>query len=317
MAIHIIKTGMQLSVQDRGRLGYRRYGVPVGGCMDTYSAQMANVLCGNVLDAAVLEIVMHGGKLCSDSTHLISFTGAGAEVFINNNIVPFYRPIMITPGAVIEFKFSANGCRIYMAIAGGVDTPELMGSKSFSTLLDMQVLTQGSILYTGAQSDLAVKMMQQAGSIASWGFIQPASENDDIRFIQGPEYALLTDASRQLLAQEFFDVTIHSNRMGYRLKGPTLETKEPVQLISTAVMPGTIQLTPEGNPLLLMADAQTTGGYPRIAQIIDADVSKCAQKRPGDKIRFKEVSMDTAIAEYKKMNRFISDLQKTIRLNFS
>lgn len=316
MAIHIIKTGLQLSVQDMGRLGSRRFGVPIGGSMDMQAAQIANILCGNELNAAVLEVVLHGAKLCADATHLISFTGSGARVFINEEEVALYRPIKVAPGTIIDFKYHSEGCRMYMAIAGGFETPMIMGSRSFSSVLDMQPLEIGSKLHTSHISALAQKLMNHSNGVASWGS-KYSSDKSAIRFIAGPEWEMLNDGSKELWVENKFEVKVRSNRMGYRLKGPALETIEPVQMISTAVMPGTVQLTPEGDPLLLMADAQTTGGYPRIAQVIEADLSKCAQKRPGDIIQFEKVTLEIALQEFETMKRFISDLQKSVRINFS
>lgn len=316
MAIHIIKTGLMLSIQDMGRMRYRRFGVPVGGCMDRFAARIANVLCGNNEEDAVLEIVLHGARLCTDATHFICFTGAGARVYINDDEVPLYRPILVSAGSVIDLRYASSGCRIYMAVAGGIDAERVMGSRSYASVLSMPALTKGSMLNIGQCSRLSEKLMSTVDGVATWG-ANPTLYRRTVRCLPGMEWDRLSKQSKSFFKDVTCMVSRQANRMGYILMGAVLELNEPVEMISTAVMPGTIQLTPNGSLIVLMADAQTTGGYPRIAQVIDADLPHLAQRRPEDRILFELVDIAEAKEAYQFKNRYIHDLQQTIALNFS
>jgi antagonist of KipI len=319
MAIYVIHTGIQASVQDMGRKGYRRFGVPVGGCMDKQAARIANVLCGNPPETAVLELVLHGAKLCTDQGHLLCFTGGGAEVFVNDFPVPTYRPVWVAPGSEVAFRYHAEGCRLYMAVAGGLDTTLVLGSKSHSDVLGMNRLATGSCLQVGSPGDVSQAIALQAAhhpkGMASFAFRPPAF-GFAVRFLKGAEWSCFSQDALDHWASGLFRITPASNRMGYRLEGEPLQTKSSVHMLSTSVMPGTVQVTPDGTALLLMADAQTTGGYPRIAQVIDADLSICAQLRLGSDIRFIEICLEEAIALSLVQKRFIHDLESSVRINF-
>lgn len=300
-------------------MGYRRYGVPIGGAIDKPAAMTANVLCGNQPNAAVLEIVMHGAKLCVDHAHVVAFTGAGAKVFINDKEVPLYRALHVPIGAVIRFEYSLVGCRIYMAIAGGINTKELMGSKSYASVLHMPALTGGSKLSVGTASRLSENILASLGNglaVASWGALAP-KQSKTIRCLPGMEWDWLDDLSKRLFVDTYYMVSSKANRMGYMLNGAVLKAERTEQLISTAVMPGTVQLTPNGTPIVLMADAQTTGGYPRIAQVIEADLPILAQCRPDSIMQFKMVTIQEAIEASGALKQYISDLQQSINLQFA
>lgn len=319
MAIHIIKTGLQMMVQDMGRKGYRKYGVPISGCMDKTAAQVANILCGNALSDAVLEIVMYGAKVCTDRMHLLAFTGSGATVFINDTEVPLYRPILVPAGAVIDLRYASKGCRIYLAVAGGFDTPMFMGSRSFTSVLSMPELISGTILPTGDGTILSTKIIASLGSglsIASWGANPPICKRT-IRCLPGMEWDLLDDLSKRLWEEVRYMVSNRSNRMGYILMGAKLNMQSPATMISSAVMPGTIQLTPNGSLIILMSDAQTTGGYPRIAQVIETDLPVLAQCRRDTVIKFQMIGIEEAVEAYRFMDQYISELQQAIRLQFT
>lgn len=318
MAIHVIRTGLLLSVQDMGRKGFRRFGVPVGGCMDKQAARVANVLCGNPPEAAVLEIVLHGAKLCTDKDQLVCFAGAGAAVYVNNVCVPTYRPVWLTAGSEIDFRIHPEGCHMYMAVAGGFETPLVMGSRSQAAVLGMDRLKSGTCLPVGLPGEvsdtLARRIVREPGGVAPFG-VQAPPQQEIVRFLRGPEWGWFTKEATEHWRAHSFRISAASNRMGFRLSGTPLFTEHPVHMLSTSVMPGTVQVTPDGTPLLLMADAQTTGGYPRIAQVIEADLAVCAQLRPGADLRFREVGMEEALEALLVQNRFIHDLEVSVRIN--
>jgi len=286
--------------------------------MDKQAARVANVLCGNPPEAAVLEIVLHGAKLCTDQDHLVCFAGAGAAVYVNDVFVPTYRPVWMTAGSEIELRQHPEGCRLYMAVAGAFDTPLVMGSRSHAEVLGMDHLKSGSCLPVGPPSEisdtLAKTIARAPGGVAPFG-VQAPPQQDIVRFLRGPEWGWFTKEATDHWRAHSFRISAASNRMGFRLSGTPLFTKHPVHMLSTSVMPGTVQVTPDGTPLLLMADAQTTGGYPRIAQVIDADLAICAQLRPGADIRFREVGLEEALQAFLVQNRFIHDLQLSVSIN--
>ncbi len=319
MGIKIIKPGMYCSLQDRGRYGHRRYGVPVSGSMDQYAATVANLLTGNSRNEAVLEITLHGLQVIFTEDSLVAFCGGGSKPYCGNLALGMNKAIWIPKNSAIDFRYSNDGCRLYMGIAGGWTMTPVMGSRSFYVQAGAgRVLKPNDVLYGGLPSRRAVKMVEQLDtsviSMASWGYGETAFPTGvgAIRVTRGQEWPMFTEASKENWKRSCYLVTQSSNRMGYRLSGGPLLLTQQKEMISTAVSMGTVQVTPDGNPLILMADAQTTGGYPRIAQVIEADFSLCAQKRPGDKITFSEVLPHMAEALYIEREEQLARIEKTI-----
>jgi antagonist of KipI len=235
-----------------------------------------------------------------------------------------HRAIFVPKHTVIDLRYTDKGCRLYMAVAGGIDTPIVMGSRStYEPVEAGSRLAAGGQLPIGARSDISERIIGKMGikgvTVAKWGAVELLEEMDTdcIRVLRGDEWSQFSEPSRKKWLSGYFQITQASDRMGYTLSGETLSLTDRKEMISTAVSTGTVQVVPNGSPLLLMADAQTTGGYPRIAQVIDTDISTCAQKRPGDKIRFREVS--EAVAQELYLNRIEERkrLEKTIRVKFS
>ena len=304
MSIIIIKPGFQTTIQDLGRMGFKRTGVPESGCMDRFSARIANILCGNNENDAVLEMVLHGVELLTLKPLLVVFSGGGAQPVINNQIIPLNRPVYVPSNSTILTVPSADGMCLYMAIAGGFNLPSTMGSRS--TYLPAGAGTKfsgGNVLNAGLSSNLSKtickKILTHENSIAvaKWGFISNSlsTNNTSIKIIKGEEWDKFSEEAYYNFLNESYCIKPQSNRMGYRLNGKALTLIENFEMISTAVTRGTIQVTPDGNPLILMADAQTTGGYPRIGQVIETDIDKLAQIRAGKCIFFELISLDSAI----------------------
>jgi antagonist of KipI len=340
MAVTIIKTGMQCSVQDLGRYGNQRYGVPISGAMDRHAASVANLLVGNRKELAVLEFVIHGAVIRFDDDALIAFSGSGAVPFATTlqkstlgestlqkgmeAQLPVHKAIYVPKNTIVELQYSDKGCRMYMAVAGGIDVPEVMGSRS--TYLPAgagEKISAGSNLEVGAMSDVSINMMRSLTRefvvVAKWGAIELIEEagSDYIRFLKGAEWEQFTKVSQDNWLNDWFTVSNASDRMGIKLEGGQLARVNSGEMISTAVTQGTVQVIPDGSPLILMADAQTTGGYPRIAQIINADLHILAQKRPGDKIRFRAVSPLVAEELYISMQEELKRLERNIKTKFS
>ncbi len=318
MSIRIHKTGILSLLQDRGRNGYRRYGVPASGCMDQHAAAVANLLAGNDRDRAVMEITLHGLQVEFMDDSLVAFAGSGSRPFIGTKPLDLHKAIWIPKNSVIDFRYHPSGCRLYMAIAGGWMADVVMNSRScFPAAGAGGIIAAGDLIYGGQPTQRAIRIVEQMDtaiiSMAGWGYGVKEYATDIVRVIKGPEWDKFTSDSHHNFTHSRFTVTNASNRMGYRLSGNALQLKHHREMISTAVMMGTVQVTPDGNPLILMADAQTMGGYPRIASVIDVDFSILAQKRPADKISFSVVDPDIAESFYINNEEQLSRLEKTIQ----
>jgi antagonist of KipI len=328
MAIRVIKPGAYTTVQDTGRYGYQRYGVPVGGSMDRFAGALANILCGNPWDAALLEISFHGTRLFFDEDHLVAFTGGGARAFTDEGAeLPMNRAIFIPQFSVIDTRYHPEGSRLYMALAGGIDVTNVMNSRSSypPAGVDHQ-LRDKEIYRTLPVSAWAGKVMAELGgrkvSAAKWGPADPMISYGagEVRAMKGPEWERFGSARLSGFFAGSFGISRDSDRMGYRLDSlPGTESPaltEPYEMISTAVTKGTVQVVPGGELMVLMSDAQTTGGYPRIAQVIAADLPLLAQKKPGDTIVFREVSAGKAEELYLTQIRDLLRLEKNCKAKY-
>jgi antagonist of KipI len=230
---------------------------------------------------------------------------------------------MVPKGSIVELGYSDTGCRTYMAIAGGIESPYILSSRSMYKGLGQEKLMAGQELNTGMPGERSRGMMKQMPAsvlgVAKWGSIELLEHHDTdlIRVTRGPEWHLFSPGSRRTWLNSHYKISNSSDRMGILLEGEALSVSEKEEMISTAVCTGTVQVIPDGSPLVLMADAQTTGGYPRIAQVIEADISLLAQKRPGDSIRFREVSNLVAEELYINRRKELEGLERSLKVKFS
>ncbi|VBB09805.1 allophanate hydrolase subunit 2 [Lucifera butyrica] len=329
MSLTVVRPGLLTTIQDLGRTGYQKYGVIVGGGMDSYSLRLANLLVGNEEGEAALEITLTGPMLKIEGDVLMAITGGDLSPTVAGEPVPMGRPVYLKQGTVLQFGACRTGCRSYLAVAGGYTVPEVMGSKS--TYLRAGIggfrgrpLQPGDMLATNPTPAASVRFMKRLAGKAphtalaatSWyagrGHI-PLAQPATVRAMRGGQYENFTPDSREQFWHSIFQVTPKSDRMGYRLTGPGLHLAEPLEMISEAVSLGTIQVPPDGNPILLMADRQTTGGYPKIAQVALADVPLVAQMKPGGKIRFQEISLLEAERLYIKREHSMQMIRTAIR----
>lgn len=331
MSLTIMKPGLLTTVQDLGRDGYQQQGVIVSGAMDRYALRMANLLTGNTQGMAALEVTMWGPAIQFEQASLVAICGAPFEPRINGRIVPLWRPVWVRAGEILEFGSCSSGARAYLAVAGGVDVPLVLGSRS--TYLRAQIgghegraLLAGDVLPIGEPSSLAASYMANIEpeltaspfTAASW-FIgelnRPAYHEEPlVRFVRGREYHQFTEASKEAFTSHRFRVSSQSDRMGYRLEGPDIQMDNRVELLSSAVVFGTVQVPPQGSPIILMADRQTVGGYPRIAQVASVDLPILAQVRPGDWIRFDEITLEEAEQMYSLAEQLMRRLECAIGL---
>lgn len=300
MSVNVVQSFL-CSVQDGGRAGFERDGVPAGGAMDRCALAAANLLVGNGPDAAAIEIV--GGAAVFRATEPLVFALAGGDfdAFLGERRVPLYQATMARRGALIRIgaRRSAWGARVYLALAGGVDVPPVLGGRG--TFLpggfgghDGRLLRPGDTLRCG-QSAEAVLLAGATWPVQHRPVYGPTPT---LRVLPGPHAKTMPEALAALCATTF-TVSADSNRMGYRLLGTSLGPGPTID--SQGVFPGVIQLPPNGTPVLLMADAQTVGGYPILAVVISADLPLAAQLLPGDALRFALTDDATALAAYRQM----------------
>lgn len=278
--IKVKAAGIFSSIQDLGRFGYRRLGVPVSGAMDMYMSYLANELVGNSEEKAVLEMTMVGPVLEFQQETQIAITGAGFTPTVNNIEIPLNKRISIQKRDIIKFGLAAYGIRGYLAVAGGFSSEVLLDSQSkYHGLTKQPVLKKGDMLkihpvaLTTSKSTTSVKVDMEHFSTR------------EIAVFKGPEFDFLPKEVQQSMVSISLTVSEKSNRMAYLLTG--MEHLSVSEIISAPVQPGTVQLTPSGQCVVLMRDAQTTGGYARILQLSDAGINELAQKRAGDYFSFK------------------------------
>lgn len=305
MSIHVLHPGLLTTIQDRGRFGSQKYGVIVSGAMDQLSHRIANMLVDNNENEATLEVTFFGTRLECKKDNLIAITGGDLQPTINGKKAPMWRPILLQKGERLHFSSARKGSRAYIAIAGGIDVPEVMGSKSTYIYAEMggfngRPLKKGDTLLSGKRSSVAERLIEhlKRDHSVTWSvhsnhfFSFPKKQT--IRVLKGSEFDRFTEESKQAFTSDYFKVTTDADRMGYQLTGETLHLLEPINMLSEGVTYGTIQVPTSGQLIILMADRQTTGGYPKIAQVITADLPKLAQLQPNDDIEFSIVNMDEA-----------------------
>ena len=302
--IQVEQCGFLTTLQDTGRTGYLQYGVSKGGAMDSSAAQLANVLVGNDADETVLELTQSPHRFLFTADTVIAFAGGGLQPETEQQLLPLHKPLFIAAGTVVHCRQQLPGFRLYMAVAGGFAADEFLQSSSTDLLIkaggfDGRSLKKAdTLLQKNKHNKLQQQLLQvlKAGATIELFQSNESMMGTTIRVLKGAECNYLTDASATNFTQQAFTVTQQSNRMGYRLKTETLQTNQSCDIVSSPVTQGTVQLTSSGEMIILMADAQTVGGYPRIAQVCAADLSLLAQKKPGDAIQFQIVSLQEAEA---------------------
>lgn len=314
MSIEVIKAGLQSTIVAGERNGFRYLGVGTGGAMDSFAMKTSNFMVGNGGDVAVLEINFPAPELLFREDLLVSVTGRGFRVYINEKIFPSWRSVLVKKDAVMKLEKVEHGNRAYLAVHRGWKAQTWLGS--FTTHLGSNIggcwgrgLIKGDILEPNQQQPSVNEIR-----VLPWGISKKELDSiylptDEIRIIQSIETDLLSPGSKEKLLTSEFKISSQSNRMGFRLEGEKLTLGKPLELVSSPVDFGTIQLLPDGNLIILMADHQTTGGYPRIGSIIKSDLPRLAQKSANDKIRFKLISLNEAESEMQKRHTLLTELQ--------
>ena len=291
-AMTVLRAGMLTTVQDLGRWGLQHLGVPVAGPMDWFSHRLANAVLDNPPDAAALEITLLGPELSTDADAWCAVAGAEFEVTAGDQRVRAAEPFVLPAGQRLKFGKRISGTRVTLAVAGGFDVPAVLGSRSTSLTSRLgpfggRAVKAGDVLPIHSVRPLNRGQQRRALALPRGGA--------RVRVVMGPHETHFTDDARRAFAGARFVVTPDSNRMGYRLGGPRLEYAAKEEMLSDATPIGSLQVPPSGSPILLMADRQTTGGYPKIATVITADLPIAGQLAPGDWVEFEPCSRAAAI----------------------
>jgi len=331
--IRILKPGLLTTLQDSGRNGYQHYGVPVSGAMDLFSHRVANILVGNSGDEATLEMTLRGPRLEFDRDTVIAICGGDLCPAIGGAEVPEGKAVRVRAGSVLDFGACRAGCRAYLAAHGGFDVPQVMGSRSTYETAQLggmhgRALRKDDRLPIGESAgdiypDLGAELARSGRAFAfpKWAVNQHIEKlgrtPQVVRIIPGRHWDAFPATARDALVGTEFRVAPDSNRMGFRLDGATIGPEKPLEILSEAVTFGTIQIPPGGTPIVLMADRQTVGGYPKVAEVASVDLHLLAQLKPGDRLRFELVSLAQAQALWLAREQEIMTIREAVEKHLS
>lgn len=289
ITLTFLRSGLLTTIQDAGRLGYQHLGIPIGGIMDEQAAKMANKLVDNRLDTPVLEITLMGPTIRFGGACQIALTGAHLSPTLDGNKIKHYQTINVQANQILSFGKNRKGCRCYLAIRGTWLVKKWLSSYSAAST-NSHLLTPQSMLTTNSKLTIETAVPIAPKKIAK-GHQLSLPSSVVVRVARAPEFECFSHEHIAFFFSQLFTLSNQSNRMGCRLNEVLPEFNPQKPLISSGVLPGTIQIANNGQPIILMKDAQTTGGYYRIAQILSEDLNKIAQLKPTDSIRFSFVSL--------------------------
>lgn len=309
-ALRVEIAGLLTTLQDLGRHRWRRFGVPASGAMDPVALSVANALVGNPCGQAALELTLTGGSFLVEGGPVrVALVGGDFPLFIDDKHAEPMRAHRLEPGQRLRVGGARSGARGYLAVAGGFAIEPVLGSLSTHVRsgiggLDGRALAPGDLLpLTGATID----------GPDLW--LPPDALRSDhamVRVVLGPQDDHFTPDGIRIFLDSDYAVSPRADRMGYRLSGPPLEHARGFDVISDAIAPGSIQVPGTGEPIVLMADGQTTGGYPKIATVIGADLPALGQRRPGDRLRFEAVTLDAAVGARRALSRWLAELPEKL-----
>ena len=289
----VINPGLYSTMQDLGRYGYQQQGIVVSGAMDQFAIQAGNVFAGSLRNDAAIEITMMGPTLEAQNNTIISICGSNLSPMIDNIPIRMWCSQFIGRGQVLSFGKRQNGMRAYICVTGGFDIPQLLNSSSTYVKGKMggyegRPLKVGDILH-GKKDNIDTNRLGLGLADES---IPTYNPEEPIRVILGPDDDCFTQKGIRTFLSSTYKISNSADRMGYRLEGPVIEHKSKADIISDAINIGTIQVPKDGNPIILMSDRQTTGGYTRIANVISADIPLIAQRYPSQTIRFEAITVE-------------------------
>ena len=308
----VLKPGLFTTIQDTGRHGYLKYGVPVSGAMDQFSLIAANLLVANNEGDACLETTLIGPELQALADAQIALTGGDCSPRIGDHSVPMWQTLTLREGDVLSFGRMKSGCRVYIAIRGGIDVPLVLGSRSthvrggFGGNCGRQLKAGDTIDGFNTKPLLNECRLPEE-------LIPQLSNHFKANVILGPQAEMFTEKGEKTFLSNAYKVTLEADRMGYRLEGPAIEHKGKADIVSDALLPGAIQVPKNGKPILIMKDAQTTGGYPKIAVVIASGISSLGQAKPNDEIEFSKISIRQAHQRLFKFCRLTNELKRAMK----
>lgn len=294
MGIQVLYPGAFTTIQDLGRPGYQAFGVPVSGAMDLSACKAANSLAGNEPGAAVLEMTLLGGTYTFDAPAKIALCGADMSPRIGDVPLPMWKAADVSPGDILSLGYAKEGCRTYLAASGGIDVPLVMGSRSTNVRCHLGGL-EGRSLKAGDYLRICKGPERSAGrprgnDRESDIRIPRYSCSVTVRALPGPQDDLFTEKGLDTFFSSEYVMEEGSDRMGIRLSGKQVESRSGTDILSDGIAFGSVQITSSGQPIVLMADRQTTGGYAKIATVLSEDLWMLAQMKPGDTVHFSKES---------------------------
>ena len=306
MSIQIIKQGIMDTLQDKGRYGFQHIGIPPCGYLDYLSAQLANIIVGNPIDAPIFELHFPASSFIFNEDQTICISGANFVPVVNDKSVAMNTAMHVCKNDTLHFMQPLLGKTCYLAIKGNIDSSSWLNSKS-DFISQIKTNDQFNIIPWDADNKKNSNLSYEKIESSLINNIQKHIFNsNEIRFIPGPQWNdLNTESISNILKQPFY-TSLNSNRMGYKLKGPSLQLNEEKTYLSSAVTRGTMQLLPNGEVIVLMANHQTIGGYANIGQIILVDLPKLVQHKSELPFRFSITNVETAHSEYKQMQKCFS-----------
>ena len=306
--IKILDAGLLTTVQDLGRYGFQRYGVSASGVMDEYSAKIANKLVGNKVGEAVLETTLKGVQIEFLQNTAVAITGGNCDVTLNGTKIELWQSYLVNRGDILKMGICRSGLRNYLAFAGGIDVPIIMNSKSTNLKAKVGGFN-GRKLMTGDILSVGVGSLETPLTLNKH-YIPTYSKDIKVGVILGQQDDHFTEAGIKTFLNETYTVTQESDRMGIRLSsvsGATIEHKNGADIISDGITFGAIQVPGSGQPIVMMADRQTTGGYTKIGNVISSDLAKLAQATPGTKVKFVEYTLEQAVQAIKNNDIIINN----------
>lgn len=327
--IHVTKPGLLTTVQDLGRTGSYRFGVTTGGAADAGALRLANLLVGNPEGAAGLEITLAGPTLQFAEESLVAICGGDFEVTIAGRPLPMWRPVWLKAGVELTVGAARSGCRSYLAVAGGFAVPRVLGGRGTYLAagfggFEGRALRVGDVLKVGPALAWARRLAAALAGEQPWNPVRwevgaaarpRYSAAPAVRVVRGPQWDWFSGEARERFLGGRFTVTLRSDRMGLRLAGAMLNLEAPREMVSQGIVVGTVQVPPDGQPIVLLADGQTIGGYPKIAVVATSDLALLAQLRPGDTIGFQEVAVAEAQELLVAAGRLFATVKQGIALH--
>ena len=337
MSMRVVRAGLLTSLQDLGRYGLQHLGIVPGGAMDSVAHTIANALVGNPAQAATLECTVLGPSLVIEHDTLVALYGAAFDAKAGGLPMPRNRPVLIKAGTTLATGAASRGARAYLAIAGGFQVPEVLGSRStyipagFGGLAGRAVKAGDQLPGSADLSQLSAsrfeRIVRRQAGIDSAGLRSvrwfapeltlPAGSGLTVRAMAGRHHAQFDSVAQEAFFGQLWRIAPASNRMGYRLEGPRLTRTRPADILSEPTCLGTVQVPNDGAPIALMADHQTTGGYPKIAEIAGVDIPGLAQLAPGGSVRFVQCTLEEAEAARLAADERVRELLQAIEWNYT